>query len=146
MEKENENKEEHFLKQEEHNKEMAVTEKAQLKYQKLAFLMSAMSAGIMVIILIIVICLASYTVPKVDTIYNSTMRSLDNLEALTEELKEAKVGETVKNINNLTLNATGDLSSAMAKLNAVDLDTLNDAITDLYNIVEPLAKLLRVVK
>ena len=125
---------------------MAVTEKAQLKYQKLAFLMSAMSAGIMVIILIIVICLASYTVPKVDTIYNSTMRSLDNLEALTEELKEAKVGETVKNINNLTLNATGDLSSAMAKLNAVDLDTLNDAITDLYNIVEPLAKLLRVAK
>jgi len=136
----------HMINQEEHNKEMALTEKAQLKYQKLSFVMSALSAVIMAIILIIVIGLASYIVPKVDTIYNSTMKNLNNLEELTTELNEAHLSETVNNINNLTLNATGDLSKAMSKLNSIDLETLNQSIQDLHDIIEPMAKLFKVVR
>lgn len=136
----------HMINQEEHNKEMAQTEKAQLKYQKLSFVMSALSAVIMAVILIIVIGLASYIVPKVDTIYNSTMKSLNNLEALTTELNEAHLSETINNINNLTLNATGDLSKAMSKLNSIDLETLNQSIQDLHDIIEPMAKLFKVVR
>ncbi|MBQ9866022.1 MAG: hypothetical protein IJM34_03290 [Lachnospiraceae bacterium] len=136
----------HMINQEEHNKEMALTEKAQLKYQKLSFVMSALSAVIMAVILIIVIGLASYIVPKVDTIYNSTMKSLNNLEALTTELNEAHLSETINNINNLTLNATGDLSKAMSKLNSIDLETLNQSIQDLHDIIEPMAKLFKVVR
>ena len=136
----------HMINQEEHNKEMALTEKAQLKYQKLSFVMSALSAVIMAVILIIVIGLASYIVPKVDTIYNSTMKNLNNLEELTTELNEAHLSETVNNINNLTLNATGDLSKAMSKLNSIDLETLNQSIQDLHDIIEPMAKLFKVVR
>ncbi len=138
--------EQHMINQEEHNKEMAQTEKAQLKYQKLSFVMSALSALIMAVILIIVIGLASYIVPKVDTIYTSTMKSLNNLEALTTELNEAHLSETINNINNLTLNATGDLSKAMSKLNSIDLETLNQSIQDLHDIIEPMAKLFKVVR
>ncbi len=138
--------EQHMINQEEHNKEMAQTEKAQLKYQKLSFVMSALSAVIMAVILIIVIGLASYIVPKVDTIYTSTMKNLNNLEELTTELNEAHLSETVNNINNLTLNATGDLSKAMSKLNSIDLETLNKSIQDLHDIIEPMAKLFKVVK
>ena len=136
----------HYLKQEEHNKEMAVTEKAQLKYQKLSFIMSAMSAFFTLIILVVVIGLAVYVVPKVDTVYTRSMTSLKNMEELTTELKEAQLGETVKNINNLTLNATGDLSRAMEKLNNIDLETLNNSIQSLNDIIEPLAKLLKVMR
>ena len=100
----------------------------------------------MAIILIIVIGLASYIVPKVDTIYNSTMKNLNNLEELTTELNEAHLSETVNNINNLTLNATGDLSKAMSKLNSIDLETLNQSIQDLHDIIEPMAKLFKVVR
>jgi len=57
---------------EEHNKEMAQTEKSQLKYQKLSFVMSMLSAIFTGTVLIIVICLAAYVVPKVNTVYNST--------------------------------------------------------------------------
>ena len=138
--------EQHYLKQEEHNKEMAVTEKAQLKYQKLSFIMSAMSAFFTLIILVVVIGLAVYVVPKVDTVYTRSMTSLKNMEELTTELKEAQLGETVKNINNLTLNATGDLSRAMEKLNNIDLETLNNSIQSLNDIIEPLAKLLKVMR
>ncbi len=138
--------EQHYLKQEEHNKEMAVTEKAQLKYQKLAFLMSTLSAIFMLAVLIIVIYLANYVVPKVDTIYTRSMTSLKNMETITQELNEAHLGETVRNINNLTLNATGDLSKAMEKLNSIDLETLNDSIQSLHDIIEPLAKMFNVLR
>ena len=67
------------------------------------------------------------------------------METITKELNEAHLGETVKNINNLTLNATGDLSKAMDKLNSIDLDTLNDSIQDLHNIIEPLAKMFNIL-
>ena len=138
--------EQHYLKQEEHNKEMAVTEKAQLKYQKLAFAMSALSAFFMLAVLVIVICLANYIVPKVDTIYNRSLTSLKNMETITDELNEAHLGETVRNINNLTLNATGDLSKAMEKLNSIDLETLNESIQNLHDIIEPLAKMFNVLR
>ena len=39
---------------EEHNREMAATEKSQLKYQKLAFIMSMLSAIFMGIVLVVV--------------------------------------------------------------------------------------------
>ena len=138
--------EQHYLKQEEHNKEMAVTEKAQLKYQKLSFMMSTLSAVFMLAVLVIVIILANYIVPKVDTIYNRSLTSLKNMETITQELNEAHLGETVRNINNLTLNATGDLSQAMEKLNSIDLETLNDSIQSLHNIIEPLAKMFNVLR
>ncbi|MBP5607860.1 MAG: hypothetical protein J6X66_06280 [Lachnospiraceae bacterium] len=131
----------HLAKQEQHNTEMARTEKAQLRFQKLSFVMSILSCLFMAAMLIIVICLCTYIVPKVNTIYNSTMITLANMEKITNDLNEANLSGTVKNINDLTLQATGDLHNTMEKLNSVDLDTLNDSIKDLHDIIEPMAKL-----
>ncbi len=125
---------------EEHNREMAATEKSQLKYQKLAFIMSMLSAIFMGIVLVVVIGVVSYILPRVDAIYNSTMVSLDNLEHLTTELKEADLGGTVDNINTLTVNATEDLSATMNKMNSIDLEKLNTAISNLNKTIEPMAE------
>lgn len=125
---------------EEHNKEMAKTEKSQLKYQKLAFIMSMLGTIFMGVILIIVIGLAVYIVPKVNTIYESTMVSLNNLEMLTTELNNADLGGTVQNINTLTVQATGDLSNTMQRLDSIDLEKLNKAIENLNATIEPMAK------
>ena len=125
---------------EEHNKEMAQTEKSQLKYQKLSFVMSMLSAIFTGTVLIIVICLAAYVVPKVNTVYNSTMVSLNNLEYLTTELKEADLGGTVDNINTLTIQATDDMSRTVERIDSVDLEKLNEAINNLNETVKPMAE------
>ena len=125
---------------EEHNKEMAQTEKSQLKYQKLSFVMSMLSAIFTGTVLIIVICLAAYVVPKVNTVYNSTMVSLNNLEYLTTELKEADLGGTVDNINTLTIQATDDMSRTVERIDSVDLEKLNEAIDNLNETVKPMAE------
>ena len=125
---------------EEHNKEIAQTEKSQLKYQKLSFVMSMLSAIFTGTVLIIVICLAAYVVPKVNTVYNSTMVSLNNLEYLTTELKEADLGGTVANINTLTIQATDDMSRTVERIDKVDLEKLNEAIDNLNETVKPMAE------
>ena len=125
---------------EEHNKEMAQTEKSQLKYQKLSFIMSMLSAIFTGAVLIIVICMVAYVVPKVNTIYDSTMVSLNNLEYLTTELKEADLGGTVDNINTLTIQATDDMSRTVERIDSVDLEKLNEAINNLNETVKPMAE------
>ena len=125
---------------EEYNKQAALIEKKQLKYQKLSFLMSMLSAIFTGGMLIVIVGFVMFAVPKINTIYDSTMVSLKNLEQLTAELNEADLGGTVENINNLTIQATGDLSASMERLNSVDLEKLNEAIDNLNATVEPMAK------
>ncbi|MCR5251136.1 MAG: hypothetical protein K6E50_11070 [Lachnospiraceae bacterium] len=127
-------------KQEAHNRDMAATEKAQLRYQKLSFAMNVLRTLFMAGIFAVVLWLAYYIVPKVNTVYDSTMHSLNNLEHLTTELQEANLGGTVQNINSLTIKATDDLSSAMNKMNSIDMETLNNAITNLNDTVKPMAE------
>ncbi|MBR1471220.1 MAG: hypothetical protein IJ600_06215 [Lachnospiraceae bacterium] len=65
---------------EQHNRDMEITEKKQLKYQRLSFICSFLSMLFMGAVLAIVIMAAMYLGPRVETIYNSTMVSLENLE------------------------------------------------------------------
>ena len=131
----------------EHNKDMAIVEKRQLKYQKLSFVMSLITMLMVGVIMAVIVAAVLYVKPMITDIYDGTMRSLDNLEVLTEdlnkELKAADLEGTVKNVNELTLQATGDLSDAMERLNSIDLETLNKAIDNLNATVEPLARFFR---
>ena len=137
---------EHRISVEAHNKEMATTEKKQLKYQKLSFLMALFSCLFTAVMLVILIIVIQAIMPKVDTIYNSTMVSLNNLETLTEDLKTADLSGTVGNINTLTVQATGDLGTTMEKLNGIDLEGLNEAIKNLNDTVKPLADFFGALK
>lgn len=130
-----------------HNKDMAIVEKRQLKYQKLAFAMSFITMLMVAAIMVVIVGAVLYVKPMITDIYDSTMKSLDNLETLTDDLnmqmKEADLEGTVKNINSLTVQATDDLSNAMDRLNSIDFETLNKAINNLNDTVEPLARLFR---
>ncbi len=131
----------------EHNKDMAIVEKHQLKYQKLSFAMSVITMLMVGAIMAVIVGAALYVKPMITDIYDGTMKSLNNLETLTDdlnkELKAANLEGTVNNINDLTMQATGDLSNAMERLNSIDLETLNKAIDNLNATVEPLARLFR---
>ena len=130
-----------------HNKDMAVVEKRQLKYQKLAFAMSFITMVMVGVIMAVIVVSVLYVKPMITDIYDSTMVSLENLETLTDDLslqmKQADLEGTVTNINKLTVQATDDLSNAMDRLNSIDFDTLNKAIKNLNDTVEPLARLFR---
>ncbi|MCR4585331.1 MAG: hypothetical protein K5686_06355 [Lachnospiraceae bacterium] len=143
----NESQENYNKAVEAHNKDMAIVEKRQLKYQKLAFAMSFITMLMVAAIMVVIVGAVLYVKPMITDIYDSTMISLQNMETLTDdlnkEMKEADLEGTVKNINSLTVKATDDLTDAMDRLNSIDFETLNKAIKNLNDTVEPLARLFR---
>lgn len=68
---------------------------------------------------------------------------MNNMETVTQELADADLGTMVKNVNALAAESQTVVSEAMKKLDTIDIDTLNKAIKDLSDVVEPLAKIPR---
>lgn len=65
---------------------------------------------------------------------------MDNMEIVTQTLADADLGTMVENVNVLAAESQTVVSDAMVKLSTIDIDTLNKAIQDLSDVVEPLAK------
>ena len=65
---------------------------------------------------------------------------MDNMETVTQTLADADLGGMVENVNTLTTDSQTAVTEAIEKLDAIDIDTLNKAIRDLSDVVEPLAK------
>ena len=118
-------------------------EEKQLKYQKLQFYFSLLNTGFVGVLVVIVLVVVMNVLPKVNDIYDSTMVSLNNLEEVSTTLKEADLEGMIKNVDNLSASATEDLASAMQKLEAIDVETLNQSIANLNAVIRPLADFLR---
>lgn len=64
---------------------------------------------------------------------------MDNLEDVTAQLAEADLGGMAEDVSELVHTSQSGVEEALAKLNKIDLETLNKAIEDLAAVVEPLA-------
>ena len=67
-----------------------------------------------------------------------------DLGVVAESLAEADLGSIVENVNMLASESQSAVAGAMKKLDAIDIDMLNQAIRDLADVVEPLAKITRI--
>lgn len=65
---------------------------------------------------------------------------MGNLETVTRDLADSNLGAMVEQVNNLVCDGQTAIAEAMKKLDTIDIDTLNKAIEDLADVVEPLAK------
>ena len=78
---------------------------------------------------------------------------LQNLETVTTELAQADLSGMVENIDALVTNVDGlvgtsqaGVEETMKKINGIDFDALNNAIKDLANVIEPIAKFFNTFK
>ena len=67
-----------------------------------------------------------------------------DLAVVAEALAAADLKSIVDNINTLAAESQGAVAEAMQKLDTIDIETLNKAIQDLSDVVEPLAKISRI--
>ena len=65
---------------------------------------------------------------------------MGNLNTVTQALADADLGSMVDSVNTLATDSQSAVTEAMQKLETIDIDTLNQAIADLADVVEPLAK------
>lgn len=79
-------------------------------------------------------------IPQVNQILTQTRTILGNLEEASRQMQQLEMETMVNNVNSLAVYAQQSLQQTMDKLNTLDIETLNKAINDLAQVIEPLAK------
>jgi len=71
---------------------------------------------------------------------------LGNLEVVTTELAAVDFESMITGINSLVSSGETGLQETVAKLNSIDFETLNKAIQNLSEVIEPMANFFKVFK
>lgn len=67
---------------------------------------------------------------------------LGNLESVTAQLADADLAGMVANVDALAVSSQSGIEQALGKINAIDIEALNEAIQNLSDVVAPLAGLI----
>lgn len=110
-----------------------------LLYSRIQCVFSIISAACFVILLVTVL----QFMPQLEILAEQAELVLTNLEAVTAELQKLDLSEMVANINSLVTTSQAGVEEALAKINEIDFDALNQAVEDLSSIVQPLADFVK---
>lgn len=66
---------------------------------------------------------------------------LNNLDTVTAELAKTDITGMMEDVDSLVVSSEESMATAVAKIEAMDIDSLNKAIKDLQSVISPLAKL-----
>ena len=78
--------------------------------------------------------------PELTGVVEQMETVLRNLKSVTAQLASADLAQMAENVDALVITGQQSLEQTMAKINAIDLETLNKAIEDLAKVIEPLAR------
>ena len=127
-------------------KRIEASNAAQERYAKKQYKMSLISAGANVIVLCLAVFLIFTMLPKINATFENLNAVMENVEPITEELSTVDIEGMVGNIDDLVVGSSDSLNQAMKKINAIDIEKLNNAIGNLNDAVEPLAKFANMFK
>ena len=112
-------------------------------------------AGLMIAIFVMIAAAVLYLVPKVVSVADEVQSATAKLTSVvgTVESKVDMIDSTikdidgmVKNVDNLVVTNTKNLSEAVEKLNSIEFETLNKAINDFADTVQPVANFFNAFK
>lgn len=126
----------------------------QLKLSRLQCFFSVAAAVCCAALLIVVVSVVPKLLSLVSTTEELAARAntvLTDLETVTGELARSDLEQMVDNVNVLVdqsregvAMAKDGVALAVDRINAIDIDTLNQAIRDFSDVVEPLAKFFNI--
>ena len=124
------------------NNQVALEKLEKNSRQQLLFLkiLCGLCVGILICVLVMTLSIAGVA-GQVTELADQAKFVMDNLDTVTWELANADIGSMVENMGTLAADSQAIVESAMNKLDAINLEALNQAIEDLADIVEPLANL-----
>lgn len=113
----------------------------QEKYAKKQYRMSQITALASVLVLCIVLYTSASLIPRVNQLLDDIQVSVMNIQNISQDLAEADLPKMIQDVDSLVSVSESSIQTAVNKLNSIDFDALNSAITDLSNIVRPLGRL-----
>lgn len=118
-------------------------------YEKKKLLAARITAVASIITLVIVIAGAAFVVPCLTKLSPALEAASASIDSVAKQVIDADLPELSRNIDALVSssrtavnNANDAASAALEKIEALEIEKLNDAISDLSSIVKPLARLL----
>lgn len=112
------------------------TSRQQARSARLHCILTFVSALCCVAVLVTVLGI----LPKVDGVITQMDAVLSNLEQTTAQLAAIDLQGMVSDVDALVTTGQQSLQQTMEKVNAIDYESLNRAIKDLADVIEPLAK------
>lgn len=83
------------------------------------------------------------TLPQVNSVIAQMQTVLGNLETTTEQLAAVDLQGMVSDVDELVVSAQLSLEQVMEKMDTIDFEALNQAIKDLAEVIEPMAKFVK---
>ena len=118
-------------------------------YEKKKLLAARITAVASIITLVIVIAGAAFVVPCLTKLSPALEAASASIDSAAKQVIDADLPELSRSIDALVSssrtaanNANDAASAALEKIEALEIEKLNDAISDLSSIVKPLARLL----
>ncbi len=109
-----------------------------LMYQRISTILML----IFVVAVLLVIPRVISTLDSAKKVLNTGYETLVHMNDAISQLETAI--DAVDSLSGQAENAMAGMDDALQKLNSIDIDTLNGAITDLSDVVEPMAKFFNV--
>ena len=133
---------EHNTQVQEWMERMEKTNRQQVRWARLqclfALIAAACCAGVLLIALSVVPQVQQMT-SQVQALGAQAEVVLTNLESVTSELAEVDLENMVSNVDSLVTSSQDSITEALDKINALDIDSLNEGIANLSAVVKPLA-------
>ena len=128
---------------------MESSTRSQTRYALLQLVFTVMTTIVFILLLVVVI----RVLPQLQETVGQAETVLSNLESVTTELANADLTGMVKDIDALVAIVDGlvttsqeGVTEAVGKINGINFDALNDAIKDLSEVIEPIAKFFKSFK
>lgn len=121
-------------------KQLEKSNRQQVRTGRLLCLLALAAAGCCVVTVLLVY----HFLPQVSGIVGQMQTVLGNLEQTTGQLAAMDLTGMVSDVDALVVTGQSTLEQTMEKLNAIDFETLNQAIEDLAAVVEPMSRFLNV--
>ncbi len=112
----------------------------QEKYARKQYRMTQISMLSNLAVLGIVIYIVVTLLPKVTLTLRNLNYIMNDLQTVSSQLAEVDFEGMVEDVDTLVNESNDSLNTAMRRLNSIDFETLNKAIKNLNDTVEPLAK------
>lgn len=84
-----------------------------------------------------------YLGPRISEVLTTSRSVTRDLEKVAAELESADLSGMLSNVNDLVKDSQETVQEALRQMQALDIETLNEAIDSLYQIIDPLASLFR---
>lgn len=119
--------------------ELKKSNKDQAVYAKRQYIQTLISTVAVLIVCISIIISGFLILPKVNTLLDSAITSLNNVNSITREISKIDFEGLIDDVGSLVTTTEDDLALTMEKLNSIDFEGLNEGIENLSAVIEPLA-------